>query len=79
MGPKKIKKLVLKQEIISNLSKDGMSKVKGGETWFDGEWWCIVASQEGLCVSEFAQDSGYGMCCVTATALCCSNNSAFCP
>jgi hypothetical protein len=31
MEPKKIKKLVLKQEIISNLTENGMSYIKGGQ------------------------------------------------
>ena len=61
MEPKKIKKLVLKQETISNLSGNEMDNVKGGDRCsypFDG--YCDTNAK---CVSLGGTGTGYGMCC----------------
>ena len=40
MEPKKIKKLVLNKEIISNLTENSMNNIKGGETEGTGYGMC---------------------------------------
>ena len=42
MEPKKIKKLVIKQEVISNLNENALSKIKGGTDWFSYQYPCMT-------------------------------------
>ena len=77
MEPKKIKRLVLKKEIISSLSEDGMSNLLGGVG--SGHTQCTTTGSPctgyqdcntGTCVSIVASGTGYGMCCCGATNYC---------
>jgi natural product precursor len=68
MELKKIKKLVLKQETISNLNEDGMNKIKGGSGWVTCSGY--VACDTSTCVSYLATGTGYGVCCCAATDYC---------
>lgn len=77
---KKLKKLVFKQETISNLNEEGMKNLKGGvssDTSYDTvsadlPSYCQVASRNGDCGSYIASGTGFGMCCCNATGLCSS-------
>jgi hypothetical protein len=77
MGPKKIKKLVLKQETISTLSDESMSSLLGG--YGSGHMQCTTTGSPctgyqdcntGTCVSIVASGTGYGMCCCGTTNYC---------
>lgn len=77
---KKIKKLVLKQETISNLNDAEMKKVQGGgfvssDNSYDTisadlPGYCGAASHYNECNSYIATGTGYGMCCCNATGIC---------
>ncbi len=69
MKPKKIKKLVLKKETISNLTENAMSSIKGGnETDGTGYGMCICNPTDNCCYSQYPGSCGslntsvYGGC-----------------
>jgi len=69
MKPKKLKKLVLKKETISNLTENAMSYIKGGnETDGTGLGMCICNATDDCCNTNFpgscggAGTTGYGGC-----------------
>ena len=77
MEPKKNKKLVLKQETITNLNEDSMNSLLGG--YGSGHMQCTttdspcsgwVDCNTDTCNSLLASGTGYGMCCCGATNYC---------
>ncbi|MDR1180378.1 MAG: class I lanthipeptide [Bacteroidales bacterium] len=59
MEPKKIKKLVLNKEIISNLTENEMSYVKGGkDTDGTGYGMCICNPTDKCCISQIGSCPG---------------------
>lgn len=67
MEPKRIKKMTLKKETISNLSNFEQRRIIGGEgsaTVGYGECDCYYKTEQLAC------HTGYGMCKITATSLC---------
>lgn len=78
---KKLKKLVLKQETISNLDDAEMKKIQGGiyTAYTDDSYdtisvdlpgYCGAASRYNECASYLGSGTGYGMCCCNATGNC---------
>ncbi|MDR1592773.1 MAG: class I lanthipeptide [Prevotellaceae bacterium] len=68
MGSKKIKKLVLNKEIISNLTENGMSNVKGGKETETGYGMCICNGTDFCCYTQAGScpglnTSNYGCYC----------------
>ena len=58
MEPKKIKKLVLKREIISTLTENEMSNAKGGDTEGSGYGVCICHPTDLCCYSQVGSCPG---------------------
>ena len=75
MESKKIKKLTLKKEMISNLSESEQNRIMGGgsESAAHGECDCWYRTEQLNCWT------GYGFCTDWPTGLCCSNHTAYCP
>ena len=61
MEPKKIKKLVLNKEIISNLTENSMNNIKGGETEGTGYGMCNC-NATNYCYTQRCNTSNMGGC-----------------
>lgn len=68
---KKIKKLNLNMDTISNLTDKKMENINGGAGTMQmtGNFYC-TESRGGNCTSFAGTGTGYGMCCCNATGYC---------
>ena len=69
---KKIKKLVLEIDTISNLTDEKMENINGGGGCITSSCYayCQGISNYDNCGSLNATGTGYGMCCCNATGNC---------
>lgn len=72
---KKIKKIKLNIDTISNLTEEKMKNINGGGGFDSGNGPCTAsmncgASNYAQCGSFVATGTGYGMCCCNATGYC---------